>query len=485
MAQLSLTLNVVLVGCLLFSAYLHIQTGLSPNSVEEVSQSIDCMYTPPDVSLPEMHLEIRQLLLDEFAGLQGAILLNGGFVTTRYNTDVEQVFRQESNFLYVTGYSQPNATVVLDIPSKRTILFIEDHPESYAIWNGVVESPQQISQEYLIPEVYFRASLPNILSQLQSAAPSGKFVVYVMDDLVEFPDKSKYSVNTVLLPQKIYDRREKKTDSELALMRYAASVSSGAHELVMNYTKPGLFEYNIEGKFLDGCFACGLTIQAYIPICASGNNSAILHYVANDREMKNGDLLLIDAGAEYNGYGTDITRTYPVNGEYTDQQKEVYNMVLDVQFRVINRVRPGLTWTQLQGYAEEYTCDVLTKFGYLDATSQECLDNSLYGYFFPHGVSHYIGIDVHDRSFLPVSLEERNVITVEPGIYFNQALLEPVLSPASSISHYFVKDKIQPLLDNQFGGVRIEDVVIVWNTGAEVISFPPKTVFGVENQMSK
>jgi len=445
--------------------------------------SIDCVYSPPDVSLPEMHSEIRQLLLDEFpTGTQGAILMNGAFVTTRYDTDVEQVFRQESNFLYVTGYDQPNATVVMDINTRKTILFIPDRPEDYAIWNGNIESPAQISEKYLIPEVYYQWELPAILQNLAST-PNG-YTIYVMNEHTEVPDKEQYTINDSELQEMLYNAREVKTHSELELMRYAASVSSGAHEIVMNYTKPGLYEYNIEGRFLDGCFACGLTIQSYIPICASGNNSAILHYVSNDRLMKDGDLLLIDAGAEYNGYGTDITRTYPVNGVFTDIQREVYNMVLEVQTRVINRVYPDVSWKTLQDYSEEYTCDLLVAFGYLNSTSQECIDYRLYTYFFPHTVGHYIGLDVHDR-FDPRFryLKERNVITVEPGIYFNEALLGPILSDAV-IGHFFVASKIQPLLDSQFGGVRIEDVVIVWENGPEVISFPPKSVFAIENHMS-
>lgn len=115
---------------------------------------MDCVYPPPDVDLPEMHLEIRELIFDNLASdVNGVLLLNGGFVTNRYDTDVEQVFRQESNFLYVTGYDQPNATVILDTASRKTILFIENHPEDYAVWNGNIESPAQISDEYLISEV--------------------------------------------------------------------------------------------------------------------------------------------------------------------------------------------------------------------------------------------------------------------------------------------------------------------------------------------
>jgi len=341
----------------------------------------------------------------------------------------------------------------------------------------------QISDEYLISEVYFREEIPSILASLQSSNPTD-FTVYVMDKFVEFPSMSDYTVDTTYLEELIYGRREVKTDSELMLMRYAASVSSGAHEIVMNHTRPGTYEYNVEGTFLDGCFACGLTIQAYIPICASGNNSAILHYVANDRLMQNGDFLLIDAGAEYNGYGTDITRTYPVNGTFTADQAEVYQMVLDIQYRVIQRVAPGLSWGALQGYAEEYTCEMLINNDYIYSSVSDCLSLRLFRYFFPHGVSHYIGLDVHDRSDnFSIQLNERNVITVEPGIYFNAALLEPILDDPQ-LRTYFNSEKIQSLLDIEFGGVRIEDVVIVWSTGPEVISFPPKTIFAIDNQMN-
>jgi len=320
-----------------------------------------------------------------------------------------------------------------------------------------------------------------VLNNLSGGASS--YPVYVMDEFVQFPDQEKYTVNTDKLLDVVYTRRSLKTDSELQLMRYAANVSSGAHELVMNYTQPGLYEYNIEGRFLDGCFACGLMLQAYIPIVASGNNSAVLHYNSNDRLMKSGDILLIDAGAEYHGYGTDITRTYPVNGVFTPEQEEVYNMVLEIQYRVITRVYPGASLSTLQKYAIEYTCDHLTSYGYLSSGVSKCINDRLYYYFYPHGVSHLIGIDVHDRGDPDSNvLAERMVITVEPGIYFNQPLLDTAFAN-SAIEKYFVRSKIQPLLDQGFGGVRIEDVVVVWAEGPEVISSPPKTVFGIETQM--
>jgi len=328
----------------------------------------------------------------------------------------------------------------------------------------------------------YHYQIPEFLEQLSGGDSS--YPIYVMDDLVEFADQEKYTVNTDKLLDVVYTRRSLKTDSELQLMRYAANVSSGAHEMVMNFTKPGMYEYNVEGRFLDGCFACGLMLQAYIPICASGNNSAVLHYNSNDRLMNDGDLLLIDAGAEYHGYGTDITRTYPVNGVFTPEQEEVYNMVLEIQYRVITRVYPGTSLGTLQKYCVEYTCDHLTSYGYLSSSVTRCIEQRLYYYFFPHGVSHLIGIDVHDRGDPDSNmLHERMVITVEPGLYFNQALLDTAFED-SAIEQYFVRSKIQPLLDQEFGGVRIEDVVVVWATGPEVISTPPRTVFAIETQMS-
>jgi len=453
---------------------------------EAAPTSLGCPYPAPDVSLPEMHKEIRQLVINAFnsgvSSPRGALLMNGGFVTTRYDTDVEKVFRQESNFLYITGYDEPNATVIIDLASEETILFVPQRPIDYAIWNGEIEDPATIQAEYDFSQVLYQNQVSEVLNNLSGGNPN--YPIYVMDELVQFPDQEKYTVNTDKLLDVVYTQRSYKTDSELQLMRYAANVSSGAHELAMNFTKPGLYEYNIEGRFLDGCFACGLMLQAYIPIVASGENSAVLHYNANDRLMENGDILLIDAGAEYHGYGTDITRTYPVNGVFTPEQAEVYNMVLEIQYRVISRVYPNMSLGTLQKYCIEYTCDHLTSYGFLSSGVSKCIDDRLYYYFFPHGVSHLIGIDVHDRGDPDSSmLHERMVITVEPGIYFNQALLDTAFED-SKIARYFVQSKIQPLLDQGFGGVRIEDVVVIWAKGPEVITTPPKSIFGIETQMS-
>lgn len=445
-------------------------------------QALSCSLPPPAVPLAEMHREIRQLLLDDyFASRTGAVLMNGAIVTYRYDTDVEQGFRQESNFLYVTGYDQPNATVLIDLASQKTMLFVPLRPQDYAIWNGEIESLDSIRNEYLMDEVYYYENLTTIMEDLSSGS-SGDYVIYTMNDHTEFPSKDDYDVDSTYLETAVYGRRELKTDFEMELMRYAANVSAHAHELVMNMTQPGEYEYNVEGTFVGGCMDCGLTIQAYLPICASGNNSAILHYNANDKEMVSGELLLIDAGAEYHGYATDITRTFPVNGKYTDDQEEVYNMVLNIQARTISSLYAGMPWRDIQGNCVIYTCEELVQHGFVSTDVDTCVNERVYYLFFPHGVSHYLGLDVHDRSGDATSgtLLARNVITVEPGIYFNAALLEPALKNPEE-AQYLVAEKIQPFLDEEFGGVRIEDAVIIHPFGVEVISdMAPKTVMHIE-----
>mmetsp|Transcript_1574 Transcript_1574/g.5548 ORF Transcript_1574/g.5548 Transcript_1574/m.5548 type:complete len:528 (+) Transcript_1574:37-1620(+) len=445
-------------------------------------QALSCFLAPPDVPLAEMHAEIRQLLLEQyFSGKQGAILMDGAIVTYRYDTDVEQGFRQESNFLYVTGYDQPNATVLIDLASRKTMLFVPLRPKDYAIWNGQIESLDDIRIEYAMDEVYYYENLTAIMSDL-AGATQGTYTIFTLNEHTEFPDKEAYTVDSAYLQPAIYGRRELKTDFELELMRYSANVSAHAHELVMNMTQPGEYEYNVEGTFVSGCMDCGLTIQAYLPICASGNNSAILHYNANDREMLDGDLLLIDAGAEYHGYGTDITRSYPVNGAYSVDQAQVYNMVLRIQAGVIASLYDGMPWGDIQDNCVTYTCEELRNQGFITADLATCRSERVYYLFFPHGVSHYIGLDVHDRSGIASggTLLARNVITVEPGIYFNSALLEPALAnPAEA--QYLVADKIQPFLDEEFGGVRIEDVVVIHESSVEVISnLAPKTIQHIE-----
>jgi len=200
------------------------------------------------------------------------------------------------------------------------------------------------------------------------------------------------------------------------------------------------------------------------------------------KKIIDGDIILIDAGAEYYGYVSDITRTFPANGKYNDIQREIYDMVLKIQEQAIRLIRPGLVWRDLQKLAYNNTCDYLLKAGYLQGSLEEMISHRVCGLFFPHGLGHYLGLDVHDTTINPSVLEKNTVVTVEPGIYFNSAFVQMGANDPYQ-SKYLVLDKIQHLLDINFGGIRIEDDILVTSDGWENLTKAPRTVAAIEYLM--
>eukprot|EP01090_Pellita_catalonica_P009435 TRINITY_DN20513_c0_g1_i1.p1 TRINITY_DN20513_c0_g1~~TRINITY_DN20513_c0_g1_i1.p1 ORF type:complete len:288 (+),score=38.80 TRINITY_DN20513_c0_g1_i1:1171-2034(+) len=284
-------------------------------------------------------------------------------------------------------------------------------------------------------------------------------------------------------------------------MKISSRISAEAHVSVMKAIRPGQREYSLSSLFVQVCSACDLQRQAYLPIVGVGYNSAILHYTSiSDEILQSGcdnicddaELLLIDAAGEYLGYGSDITRTFPVNGQFSPKQKQIYEMVLRTQESVIEECIVGTPWSTLQNKVYSLICDEVVAAGFttLPIPYAACKENitfarSISNVFCPHGFGHLVGIDVHDGSIIPTQLAHNMLITVEPGIYFNN------VSFALAESNPMVKDVIKfeliksEFLDISFGGIRIEDVVLIRDSSApEVISSAaPKTISDIEKLM--
>jgi len=263
----------------------------------------------------------------------------------------------------------------------------------------------------------------------------------------------------------------------------AAKVSSDAHIDLMKDSKADLYEYNYSGYFVYYSTSCSLSHQAYLSIVGSGNRSAILHYNTNQMQVKDGDFILIDAGSEFRGYATDITRTFPVNGKFSPIQKSIYEMVLSVVEYIEANMRAGVSWRECVLRASHMVCQKLLEGGYLQGSLTELIANSMWRFFYPHGLGHSVGLDVHDPGLSDI-LEANMVVTVEPGIYFNRAFVKMGLDHPE-LGRFIVRDKVMEMLNQNFGGVRIEDTVIVTNTGIEIISTVPKTVEDIEALMQK
>jgi len=299
--------------------------------------------------------------------------------------------------------------------------------------------------------------------------------------LDEVPEFDEYTINQNALLGHIRVARQIKTDQEIEISRISTLVTSTAHMAIMRETRLGMLESDVESIFLYENYNCGLRFQSYIPIVATGINSYILHYVKNDVEIKDGDLILVDAAGEYLGYTSDVTRTYPANGVFTNDQRIVYNVVLETQLAAIALCRPGATWSEVNSAATNQMVKGLLNAGFLIGSIEQLLAAGVVGTFQPHGLGHPVGLDVHDPTPSPYVFVKNNIFTIEPGVYFNPMLLDEARENPTTSRFYN-----WPMLDRfyDFGGVRIEDIILITDFGHEVLSTAPKTIDEIENFMN-
>lgn len=413
---------------------------------------------------PRHYRELRRALSRRLAG-KGVVHLEGGKPVTR-NYDVDYPFRQNSDFLYLTGVEEPNCHLVLD-GNKETLLVprIDAH---HRVWEGSVPGPAEARLIFGVDRVVYSDELKKVL-------------------------RGRKVVARPALRDALDELRAVKTEGELALMRRANAVSGDAHRVVMRKTRPGMREYQIQALFDAECVTAGLKHLAYPSIVAAGVNGAVLHYRRNDAELQDGQMLLIDAGAEYKGFAADITRTFPVNGRFTQRQRDVYQIVLETQKSCIAAARPGVVSADLHVRSMRSIAEGLKSLGLLKGETDGLVEGGAVRLFYPHGLTHMLGLDVHDSTGgkkrvmpnptkVPVrfiaKLEPGFVITMEPGVYFIEALLkDPVLRRKHKNSVDFAK--AEGFLD--FGGVRIEDDVVVQADGPpENLTSVPKEIADVE-----
>lgn len=428
------------------------------------------------------------------------------------SSDVGPVFRQESFFHWAFGVLEPDYYGAVEVASGRSILFMPKLPEEYAIWMGAIKSPNDIKIMYGVDEVYYVDDMKNFLSAMVSGGKptlltllgtntdSGKTTrTAAFDGISEFQTDSK-----VLHPI-ISELRVIKTEEELKVLRYVSGVSSAAHMQVMRHIKPGMKEYQCESKFLHEVYHNGgCRNVSYTCICGTGRSGSVLHYghanAPNDQTVKDGDIVLFDMGAEYYCFCSDITCSYPANGKFTERQKVIYNAVLRANQEVTAALKPGVCWVAMHKLANRITLEELVKAGILKGDVEEMMEVNLAGRVFqPHGLGHFMGLDVHDvggyleghpgrQKGLGLknlrtarTLKENMVVTVEPGCYFIDHVLDYALKDPE-IGKFFVPEKIEEY--RGFGGVRIEDDIIITKNGSELMSIVPRTVEDIEMWMA-
>jgi len=402
------------------------------------------------------------------------------------NRDVYYPYRGDSDFYYLSGFPEPESVLVLvpDRPQGEYLLFCREKDEEAETWHGRRAGLEGACAEYGADDAFPITDLDDILPGLLENKERiyftmGRYADFdqrLMSWLNRVTSKGRAGVHApdqfVSLGHVVHEMRLFKSSQELKAMRRAAAIAAEAHGRAMALTRPGMREYQIEAELLHCFMHHGARSPAYPSIVGSGANSCILHYTENDATMKDGDMLLIDAGAEYDSYASDITRTFPVNGEFSDMQRVAYDVVLEAQAAAIAEVRPGNSWNEPHDAAVEVITRGLIDMGILKGRLRKLIDAEAYRPYYMHKTGHWLGMDVHDVGDYKVADEWRAfepgmVTTVEPGLYFAASL----------------KD-----LPKQWWniGIRIEDDVLVTETGHEVLTIEaPKSVADVEAAMQR
>ena len=422
------------------------------------------------------HVRRRKRVEQEIG--QGVLVLFAALPTLR-NNDVAHEFRQDSDFYYLTGFDEPDAAlVIVGGDSARSVLLVSPKDPERELWDGArlgVEGARSLGVDEVFPIAELAEQLPRLLLERTHVVCRFGGDSLVDQRLVRALAAARRQTrrgascpsSLVDVATLVHEMRRNKESAEVALLEQAISISAEAHLAAMRRARPGAYEYEIEALLRGAFRARGSERVAYEPIVGSGPNATVLHYVKNQRQMQEGDLLLIDAGCEYGYYAADITRTFPVSGRFSSAQRAVYDVVLAAQSACIAAAAPGATLEALHQVATRVICEGLIQLRVLNGTPEEVETAGSYKPYFMHKTSHYLGMDVHDvgRYFdqgKPRPLEPGVVITIEPGLYFS-------LEAPESAARY------------RGLGIRIEDDLLIEPNGARVLSHAvPKEAHEVE-----
>jgi Xaa-Pro aminopeptidase len=403
------------------------------------------------------------------------------------HNDVEYTFRQDSDFFYLTGFNEPEAVAVLapHHSEHRFVLFVQPKEREKEVWTGYrcgVEGAKEIfaaDEAYSITEL--DEKLPQYLAKAdriyyhlgRDRAFNEKILKHWQRLMATYPKRGTGPIAIEDSGPILHSMRLIKSQAELELMRTAAAISVEAHNYAQQIAQPGRYEYEIQAEMERLFRLRGGIGPAYPSIVASGANACVLHYIENTRQMQDKELLLIDAGCAYGYYNADITRTFPVGGKFTPEQKALYEIVLEAQKQAIAQVQPGNPYSSVHDTAVRVLTEGLVQLGLLKGQIDDLIKEEKYKPFYMHRTGHWLGLDVHDVGVYqhgesPQILQPGQVLTVEPGLY-----IVPDTKPAED----------QPEIDPRWVGIgiRIEDDVLVTTTGHEVLTAGvPKAVEEVE-----
>lgn len=402
------------------------------------------------------------------------------------NADALYPYRFDSSFYYLTGFTEPEAVLVLqaataEMPAKH-ILFCREKNEEREIWDGFRFGPLAAAEQFGFDLAYPISELTQRLPGLIANRPAlfaalGADAAWDAQLIAALSTVREQSRQGNVPPAALCDIRKRvdemrlfKDPAEIHLMQSSADIASAAHARAMRFAAPGKFEYQVEAEILHTFYQHGAQAPAYTSIVAGGDNACVLHYVSNRAALKDGDLLLIDAGCELDGYASDITRTFPVNGRFSGAQKAVYEIVLAAQLAAIDCLRPGVTFNDPHEVVLRTLTQGLIDLKLLEGSVEDNLESGTYRRFYMHRTSHWLGLDVHDAGEYKKgagsdspwrTLENGMVLTIEPGLYIRAG--EGVPDALAGI------------------GIRIEDDVLITETGHHVLSHKaPKSISDIE-----
>jgi Xaa-Pro aminopeptidase len=391
------------------------------------------------------------------------------------SADAHLPFKQHSDILYLSGADQEESILVLfpdaHKENLREVLFLKETNDLIAVWEGAKYTKERAFDISGIKTVFWLSEFERVFNEMAVNAESiylngnehlrAQVETELRQDRMNAWIKEHYHAHEYERSQPILHRiRGTKSENELEVMRKAAEITIKGYKRVLKYMKPGVWEHELEAEFMHEFLMNRSRGFAYTPIIAAGNNANVLHYIENNEECHDGDLVLFDVGAEYGNYTCDVTRCFPVNGKFSARQAEIYNAVLRVHEGAISMLRPGIMLDDYHKKVGDLMTDELLKLGLIskDDVANEDLAWPAYKKYFMHGTSHYLGLDVHDYGLWTIPVEEGMVFTVEPGIYIPEEGL----------------------------GIRIEDDIVVTKEGHENLTREiPKTVEEIEAFMAK
>ncbi|KAJ2230054.1 hypothetical protein H4R99_001079 [Coemansia sp. RSA 1722] len=418
----------------------------------------------------------------------GVIFVRGGDIIVHPDSDTEYEFHQDSNFYYLSGVVEPGYAAAYDIASDTAILFVNHVSADEAVWVGVPMSLEEQQAAYGFDQAHYTKDIASIISALSPAK------IFMLPHH-QAPELQSLSIDQEMLIEAVHEARVFKDDYEIEVMRKANKISGSAHETLMREARVGMNEAELRGRFVGLVLSQGCSYEAYGSIVARGRNAATLHYTKNNMKMDDAsNMVLVDAGGSLRCYASDITRTWPLGAEFSSECRDIYAIVLAMQKSVIDACGPNKQWMDMHLLSNRVAAQGLLELGILRGSLDDIVRKHVVGYFMPHGIGHLIGIDTHDVGGYPRGAERINApglrylrasremlprmaFTVEPGLYFVDAILADAKADPSIAEHidFDVVAKYRSV-----GGVRIEDNIVITESGNDNLTTCVKEIADIE-----